>query len=213
MIFSDLGTEAAAATRGFSAYRWIRQRLIGLGVPAERIAFMQDYKKAEAKQGLFNKLNNGQVDFLLGSSATMGTGVNAQRRLVALHHLDVPWLPSEIEQREGRQREGAERLVEREVTRHLANHVVGAPVNVEPLGGFLHHAGVEQTAEQAQGGEDVLILAAAGVVAGAQQVLQVLVAIAVAGKHVQQHRVRYPELGGELLRFGVDKPGVRLLRP
>ncbi|MDT8352495.1 hypothetical protein [Roseomonas mucosa] len=102
MIFSDLGTEAAAATRGFSAYRWIRQRLIGLGVPAERIAFMQDYKKAEAKQGLFNKLNNGQVDFLLGSFATMGTGVNAQRRLVALHHLDVPWLPSEIEQREGR---------------------------------------------------------------------------------------------------------------
>ena len=102
MIFSDLGTEGAAATRGFSAYRWIRQRLIGLGVPAERIAFMQDYKKAEAKQGLFNKLNNGQVDFLLGSSATMGTGVNAQRRLVALHHLDVPWLPSEIEQREGR---------------------------------------------------------------------------------------------------------------
>ena len=63
---------------------------------------MQDYKKAEAKQGLFSKLNNGQVDFLLGSSATMGTGVNAQRRLVALHHLDVPWLPSEIEQREGR---------------------------------------------------------------------------------------------------------------
>ena len=63
---------------------------------------MQDYKKAEAKQSLFNAMNNGQMDFLLGSSATMGTGVNAQRRLAALHHLDVPWLPSEIEQREGR---------------------------------------------------------------------------------------------------------------
>ncbi|AWV20202.1 Superfamily II DNA and RNA helicase (SNF2 family) (plasmid) [Roseomonas mucosa] len=102
MIFSDLGTEGALATRGFSAYRWIRERLIALGVPAERIAFMQDYKKAEAKQSLFNALNNGQMDFVLGSSATMGTGVNAQRRLAALHHLDVPWLPSEIEQREGR---------------------------------------------------------------------------------------------------------------
>lgn len=102
MIFSDLGTEGALATRGFSAYRWIRERLIELGVPAERIAFMQDYKRSDAKQALFNKMNNGQMDFLLGSSATMGTGVNAQRRLIALHHLDVPWLPSEIEQREGR---------------------------------------------------------------------------------------------------------------
>ena len=102
MIFSDLGTEGSLATRGFSAYRWIRERLIALGVPAERIAFMQDYKKSEAKQSLFNAMNNGQMDFLLGSSPTMGTGVNAQRRLVALHHLDVPWLPSEIEQREGR---------------------------------------------------------------------------------------------------------------
>ncbi|MBI0536942.1 lactate dehydrogenase [Roseomonas sp. KE2513] len=102
MIFSDLGTEGALATRGFSAYRWIREGLIARGVPAERIAFMQDYKKSEAKQSLFNAMNNGQMDFLLGSSATMGTGVNAQRRLAALHHLDVPWLPSEIEQREGR---------------------------------------------------------------------------------------------------------------
>jgi N12 class adenine-specific DNA methylase/adenine-specific DNA methylase len=102
MIFSDLGTEGALATRGFSAYRWIREGLIARGVPAERIVFMQDHKKSEAKQSLFNAMNNGQMDFLLGSSATMGTGVNAQRRLAALHHLDVPWLPSEIEQREGR---------------------------------------------------------------------------------------------------------------
>ena len=109
MIFSDLGTEGALATRGFSAYRWIRERLVALGVPASRVAFMQDHKKAGAKQSLFNAMNNGQVDFLLGSSATMGTGVNAQRRLVALHHLDVPWLPSEIEQREGRiERQGNE---------------------------------------------------------------------------------------------------------
>ena len=102
MIFSDLGTEAADSKRGFSAYTWIRDELIRLGVPREQIAFMQHYKKAAAKQGLFNDVNSGRVRFLLGSTQTMGTGVNAQQRLVALHHLDVPWLPSDIEQREGR---------------------------------------------------------------------------------------------------------------
>ena len=102
MIFSDLSTEAADGKRGFSAYLWIRDELIRLGVPREQIAFMQHYKKAAAKQGLFNDVNGGRVRFLLGSTQTMGTGVNAQQRLVALHHLDVPWLPSDIEQREGR---------------------------------------------------------------------------------------------------------------
>ncbi|MGI9376020.1 MAG: helicase-related protein [Tsuneonella suprasediminis] len=102
MIFSDLGTEAALETRGFSAYVWIRDRLVAMGVPPEQIAFMQHYKKNSAKQRLFNDLNQGRKRFVLGSTATMGTGVNAQQRLKALHHLDVPWLPSDIEQREGR---------------------------------------------------------------------------------------------------------------
>ena len=102
MIFSDLGTEAAADKRGFSAYEWIKAELVRLGVPAGEIAFMQHYKKSAAKQGLFNDVNNGRVRILIGSTQTMGTGVNAQQRLVALHHLDVPWLPSDIEQREGR---------------------------------------------------------------------------------------------------------------
>lgn len=102
MIFSDLGTISVEKTRGFSAYRWIRDELIRLGVPASEIAFMQDYKKSEAKQRLFGDVRAGKVRFLLGSSETMGTGVNAQLRLKALHHLDVPWLPSQIEQREGR---------------------------------------------------------------------------------------------------------------
>ena len=102
MIFSDLGTEGALKTRGFSAYGWIRSELIRLGVPAAEIAFMQDFKKSAAKQRLFQSVNEGRVRFLLGSTQTMGTGVNAQQRLVALHHLDVPWLVSDIEQREGR---------------------------------------------------------------------------------------------------------------
>ena len=102
MIFSDLGTINVEKSRGFSAYRFIRDELVRLGVPAAEIAFMQDYKKTEAKQRLFGDVRAGKVRFLIGSSETMGTGVNAQLRLKALHHLDVPWLPSQIEQREGR---------------------------------------------------------------------------------------------------------------
>ncbi len=102
MVFSDLGTINVEKTRGFSAYRWIRDELVRLGVPASEVAFMQDYKKSEAKQRLFGDARAGKVRFLIGSSETMGTGVNAQLRLKALHHLDVPWLPSQIEQREGR---------------------------------------------------------------------------------------------------------------
>ncbi|TIQ41827.1 MAG: lactate dehydrogenase [Mesorhizobium sp.] len=102
MIFSDLGTISVEKSRGFSAYRWIRDELIRMGVPASEIAFMQDFKKSEAKQRLFGDVRAGRVRFLIGSSETMGTGVNAQLRLKALHHLDVPWLPSQIEQREGR---------------------------------------------------------------------------------------------------------------
>ncbi|RWB08461.1 MAG: lactate dehydrogenase, partial [Mesorhizobium sp.] len=102
MIFSDLGTISVEKSRGFSAYRWIRDELVRRGVPASEIAVMQEFKKAEAKQRLFGDVRAGKVRFLIGSSDTMGTGVNAQLRLKALHHLDVPWLPSQIEQREGR---------------------------------------------------------------------------------------------------------------
>ena len=102
MVFSDLGTLNVEAKRGFSAYRWIKDRLVACGVPAGQIAFMQDHKKSAAKQRLFADVNAGRVTVLIGSSETMGTGVNAQLRLKALHHLDVPWLPSQIEQREGR---------------------------------------------------------------------------------------------------------------
>jgi N12 class adenine-specific DNA methylase len=102
MIFSDLGTINVEATRGFSAYRWIKEQLVARGVPASQIAFMQDFKKSAEKQRLFTDFRAGRVRILIGSSDTMGTGVNVQQRLAALHHLDVPWLPSQIEQREGR---------------------------------------------------------------------------------------------------------------
>lgn len=102
MIFSDLGTLNVEEQRGFSAYRWIKDQLVALGVPPAEVAFMQHHKTSTAKQRLFDGVNGGQVRVLIGSSETMGTGVNAQTRLIALHHLDVPWLPSQIGQREGR---------------------------------------------------------------------------------------------------------------
>ena len=110
LVFSDLGTNSVEAARGFSAYRWIKRELVRLGVPAGQVAFMQDHKTSAAKQRLFQEFDAGRIRVLIGSSATMGTGVNVQRRLKALHHLDVPWLPAEIEQREGR--------IERQGNRH-----------------------------------------------------------------------------------------------
>ncbi len=102
MIFCDLGTLNAEAKRGWSAYRWIKHRLVQLGIPASEIAFVQDYKGSQAKARLFADMRAGKVRITIGSTKRMGTGVNAQNRMVALHHLDVPWLPSDIEQREGR---------------------------------------------------------------------------------------------------------------
>jgi N12 class adenine-specific DNA methylase/adenine-specific DNA methylase len=102
LVFSDLGTISVEAKRGFAAYRWIKHELVRLGIPAAEIAFMQDFRRSADKQRLFNEFNAGRVRILIGSSETMGTGVNVQLRLKALHHLDVPWLPSQIEQREGR---------------------------------------------------------------------------------------------------------------
>lgn len=109
MIFSDLGTLAIGEKRGFSAYAWIREQLIAKGVPPNEIVFMQDMKRSSEKQALFNAVKAGEVRIIIGSTETMGTGVNVQKRLKALHHLDVPWLPSHIEQREGRiERQGNE---------------------------------------------------------------------------------------------------------
>ncbi len=101
-IFFDLGTLNAEAVRGFSVYRWIKHELVRRGIPAAEIAFIHDYKTASQKQALFADINAGRIKIPIGSTQKMGTGVNAQRRLKALHHLDVPWLPSDIEQREGR---------------------------------------------------------------------------------------------------------------
>jgi len=103
MIFCDLGMPGSVEKRGFSVYSHIKQELMKKGVPENEIAFMQDYKKSDQKTKLFKAMNEGKVRFLIGSSQAMGTGVNAQKKLVALHHFDPDtYLPANIEQREGR---------------------------------------------------------------------------------------------------------------
>ena len=103
LIFSDLGTLSVEAKRGFSAYRWIKQELVRLGVPASEIAYHAGLQDARPRSSACSTTSMPAASAsCIGSSDTMGTGVNVQLRLKALHHLDVPWLPSQIEQREGR---------------------------------------------------------------------------------------------------------------
>ena len=100
MIFCDMGVEPTAW--GYSAYEDVTKKLITRGIPASEIASIGDADTDAKKQALFEKVRSGSVRILLGSTQKMGTGTNVQKRLVALHHLDAPWKPAEVEQREGR---------------------------------------------------------------------------------------------------------------
>ena len=86
----------------FDLYADIRRKLVARGVPANEVKFIQDAKKDEQKQELFNQMNDGQVRVMLGSTPLLGVGVNVQKRLYAIHHIDAPLRPSDIEQRNGR---------------------------------------------------------------------------------------------------------------
>ncbi len=101
LVFCDLSTPKKGK-REFSVYTDIREKLVARGVPEKEIAFIQDYDTDVAKAGLFKAVRDGTVRILLGSTQKMGEGTNVQERLIALHHLDAPWRPSDIEQREGR---------------------------------------------------------------------------------------------------------------
>jgi N12 class adenine-specific DNA methylase/predicted O-methyltransferase YrrM len=101
LVFCDLSTPSKLR-RQFSAYDDLKAKLVGRGIPAEQIAFMQDYDSDAQKHILFKAVKSGKVRVLMGSTQKMGTGTNVQERLVALHHLDAPWRPADVEQREGR---------------------------------------------------------------------------------------------------------------
>ena len=98
--FMSLGIGSRAG--GFSAKDWVVSELRRKGVPREQIAFINDFKTANAKRRLFNDMNDGKIRILLGHPMTLGTGVNVQRRLAAIHNLDPLWFPAQDEQRVGR---------------------------------------------------------------------------------------------------------------
>jgi len=99
LVFCDLSTPK---DKGFSVYDDMAEKLVKCGVPQAEMAFIQDYDADNAKLALFRSVNAGKVRILFGSTQKMGSGTNVQERLIALHHLDAPWRPADVEQREGR---------------------------------------------------------------------------------------------------------------
>ena len=99
LVFCDLSTPKAGV---FNVYDDMKAKLIERGIPETEIAFIHEANTDARKTELFGKVRSGAVRVLMGSTAKMGAGTNVQKRLIALHHLDVPWRPSDIEQREGR---------------------------------------------------------------------------------------------------------------
>lgn len=113
LIFSDIGTPKSAwkeemltvswkETGSFDVYNYLKTELVKQGIPAEEIAFIHDAKTEAAKDTLFREMRAGTKRILIGSTDKCGTGVNVQTHLMAMHHVDCPWKPSSIEQREGR---------------------------------------------------------------------------------------------------------------
>lgn len=91
-----------AANGGWNAYAQLKENLIRRGIPANEIRFVQEANSADEKKALFDAVNDGTIRVLIGSTPRMGAGTNVQERIVGLHHMDVTWKPSDIEQREGR---------------------------------------------------------------------------------------------------------------
>ncbi|MGL4830250.1 MAG: PLxRFG domain-containing protein [Vibrio sp.] len=98
----ELANSTLTADSGFSVYDDLKATLMEKGIPETEIAFIHDANTTKQKEALFEQVRNGEVRVLIGSSMKMGAGTNVQNRLVALHHMDAPWRPSDMEQREGR---------------------------------------------------------------------------------------------------------------
>ncbi|WP_218080469.1 helicase-related protein [Anthocerotibacter panamensis] len=98
LVFLDLSTPGPK----WNVYDYLKNFLILLDIPTEQIAYIHEYDNEQKRRSLFEQVNQGQVRILLGSTQKLGTGVNVQQRLIAIHHLDAPWRPSDLEQREGR---------------------------------------------------------------------------------------------------------------
>lgn len=100
LVFCDLGTPG---TEGFGVYDSMKEKLVEVyGIPADEIQFIHNWEGDKKKFQLFKKMNNGEIRVLIGSTEKAGTGLNVQQRIMAMHHLDIPWKPAELTQRNGR---------------------------------------------------------------------------------------------------------------
>jgi N12 class adenine-specific DNA methylase len=103
MVELDIEEDSEAAViEDMFLYKDIKRKLIEQGVSEHEIAIVKDYKSTSQREALFERVNRGEVRVLIGSTAAMGIGVNVQKKLYAIHHLDTPWLPADLEQRQGR---------------------------------------------------------------------------------------------------------------
>ena len=100
MVFCDLSTPHNDGN--FNIYDGIRDKLLDLGIPKDQIAYIHNAASESQKKELFGKVRNGEIRVLIGSTQKMGAGTNVQKKLIALHHVDCPWRPSDLQQREGR---------------------------------------------------------------------------------------------------------------
>ena len=124
LIFCDLSTPKNDGT--FNVYDDIRKKLIARGIPAEQIRFIHEATTDAQKKELFGKIRSGEVRVLLGSTPKMGAGTNVQDRLIAIHNLDCPWRPSDLEQRQGRIERQGNMFPEVEVYRYVTEQTFDA---------------------------------------------------------------------------------------
>jgi N12 class adenine-specific DNA methylase len=115
LVFSDLGTPSDA----WNVYDELREQLVARGVPRPSVRFVHEARNDREKGALFAACRSGQVAVLMGSTAKMGVGTNVQLRAITLHHLDVPWRPSDIEQRDGRIKRQGNQNEEIEILRYV----------------------------------------------------------------------------------------------
>ena len=124
LVFCDLSTPKNDGT--FNVYDDMREKLIARGIPAEQIRFIHEATTDAQKKGLFGKVRSGEVRVLFGSTPKMGAGTNVQDRLIAIHNLDCPWRPSDLEQRQGRIERQGNMFPEVEVYRYVTEQTFDA---------------------------------------------------------------------------------------
>ena len=124
LVFCDLSTPKNDGT--FNVYDDMREKLIARGIPAEQIRFIHEATTDAQKKELFGKVRSGEVRVLFGSTPKMGAGTNVQDRLIAIHNLDCPWRPSDLEQRQGRIERQGNMFPEVEVYRYVTEQTFDA---------------------------------------------------------------------------------------